>query len=189
MIDRAIIAPPREPRGRFGRKITVRLPLPDPATGNTDEQVLATLGVMRGLVRDAPRWNAIQRLAQSPYPVYQICAAVTFRRDPRTAEAIRHPELLARHIEQGGKPVGDCDDRATLGAAILHARGQTPVFIVMSRRPGANFEHVYFGEMIEPGQPVSVANTIPYDPQERTPPGSWTPPAPQGGRVWIVPAT
>ncbi len=195
MIRFAIIAPPREPHAFASTTRIIRLPKPDPVTGNTDDQVMATLGIMRGLVRDAQRWNSIQRLSKTSVPAYDLCRRITFKRDPKTAEAIRHPELIARAIEQGAQPAGDCDDVATFGASILLARGRTPVFVVMARRAGAPFEHVYFGETSRAGRdndptglPILASVVVPYDPQEGTQPGKWTPPGLSGGRLECWPA-
>ena len=63
-------------------------------------------------------------------------------------------------IKRDGKTLGDCDDRATLGVAIMLAVGQwqrenlptwqqrmasMPVFVVCGIDPAGNFQHVYCG--------------------------------------------
>lgn len=197
MPQRAIIAPPPNGRGPALRVLSVQLPQPSALDPSTDAQVYATLAIMRALVQDAPRWPAVVRLmrrcsaaANPMQQVYQEMKRVTFQADPRRAEVVRHPELMARELEQTGTTRGDCDDRATLGASILAMLGTRPVFVVMSRSPRGNFEHVFFGVRTDNRRTAPrPAQVVPMDPQERTPFGHWTPPLPTGGRMHIEDAT
>lgn len=82
-------------------------------------------------------------------------------------------DLLGMAPKMAHAPLVDCDDVATLGAALLLAAGIPPVFIVTGRAkdrdPGTGavkLRHVFYGARI--GDQV-----MPFDPQERVPPGRW----------------
>jgi transglutaminase-like putative cysteine protease len=67
-----------------------------------------------------------------------------FKADPDNLELVRTAvEQLAR-IARGGVMRGDCDDVATLGAALALAGGLQPRFVVLGfTGPDAPYSHVY----------------------------------------------
>lgn len=98
-----------------------------------------------------------------------------FEPDRPGVEEIRKPDSLLRVIEETGEVRADCDDRATLGAAILRAMKLPAFFIVMSRSQTRGYHHVYYGSALS----VLPDRVIPCDPQAATPCGDWTPAARQ----------
>jgi hypothetical protein len=108
---------------------------------------------------------------------------LTYKDDPIGTEKLRHPDQLLAEIAKGGRTAADCDDVATLGASLAAAMGFRPVFLVTGR-PGdidrstgrIKLSHVFYG--IDAGR----AGTIPFDPQEKIPPGKW-PPREYVGRI------
>lgn len=95
---------------------------------------------------------------------------VHFKRDPAGVEQVRHPEDLLRYMaDNGGEVEGDCDDRATLAAALLLAMGHPPAmvaFAVIAREGAGRWEHVHYAIL-------AGRNVIPFDPQEVDRPGVW----------------
>lgn len=67
---------------------------------------------------------------------------VRFHPDPLHFETIKEPEFQLREIERDGTTAGDCDDIATLGAALGLALGLPARFRVMAFDAAAPFEHV-----------------------------------------------
>lgn len=99
---------------------------------------------------------------------------VEFTEDPPFIELVRHPDELLDTIARAGKCRCDCDEVATLGAALLWARSIEPVFMVVGK-PGdfdahgrVRLKHVFYAARIE-------GRLLPFDPQERIPPGQWPP--------------
>lgn len=123
-----------------------------------DSGVLSTLWVMRACVDDAvENGGPVVRLAfkvaafagkgvaAQVRAVYDFLrGSVVFKRDALALEHVRHPDQLASEIEATGRTAGDCDDVATLGAALLRALGVRPALVVASVRPGGAFHHVLF---------------------------------------------
>lgn len=70
-----------------------------------------------------------------------------FVADPRYAEAVTPPRHLLTTIRTRGHCAGDCDDVATLGAALGLSIGLPARFVVIGRQA---FEHVY-AELMDPG--------------------------------------
>lgn len=69
-----------------------------------------------------------------------------FTPDPRAVEYVRTPVEQLSQIAQRGRTPGDCDDTATLGAALALARGLRTRFVVVgfgAPGPSAPFTHVY----------------------------------------------
>lgn len=87
-----------------------------------------------------------------------------FGRDPENVELVRHPDQLIAEFERTGRMHGDCDDLACLGAALVRALGYPAALIVAGRQADGPFEHVYYGAAVN-------GRLIPFDPQERVPPG------------------
>src|SRR5205809_520220 len=70
---------------------------------------------------------------------------VKFVVDPPRVEHLRHPDQLLFEIDNFGRSSGDCDEVATLGAALLKKAGVDACFIVAGRRKDGRFEHVLYG--------------------------------------------
>jgi hypothetical protein len=77
---------------------------------------------------------------------------VKFKFDPPGLEQVRHPDQLISEINSAGVACGDCDEVATLGAALLKKLGLSPVFIVVGRKANGQFEHVLYGLRNAKGQ-------------------------------------
>lgn len=69
---------------------------------------------------------------------------VVFKRDALALEHVRHPDQLALEVEVDGTTAGDCDDVATLGAALVRALGIRPALVLASVKPNGAFHHVLF---------------------------------------------
>jgi len=144
-----------------------------------DAGTMATVHAMRAVARDAAERSPRLRLfAAHLYDkdqnvrlrnVYRFLAErVIFRRDPPGLETIIHPENMLAQVQARGFALGDCDDRATLGAALHLAMADAPAFVIMARRAASPFEHVFYA--------VRQAGAwVPADPQERFPLGVWPP--------------
>jgi hypothetical protein len=63
------------------------------------------------------------------YCVLQSCR---YMRDPRRTELVRAPYVIARQILAGRRPSIDCDDAATLIAALDQAIGGSPQFVTVA---------------------------------------------------------
>ena len=61
--------------------------------------------------------------------------------DPRGVEALHDPVMVARAINLGRQPYGDCDDFAMYTAALLKAVGLPAQFVVLGLGP--RFHHIY----------------------------------------------
>jgi len=147
----------------------LHLDLPD-----GDDGIQKTLTIMKALVDDAiesggpvirlatkiaagaGRTASDKLLAIHRYLVKNI----QFMGDSLGQEHLRHPDQLAVELLHDGRTAGDCDDMATLGAALLRAMGIQPAFIVVSIKPDGVLHHVLFGAIVD-------KQLIPMDPQER----------------------
>lgn len=69
--------------------------------------------------------------------------AVRFVYDPEGHEMVITPGRMAREILATGSSSGDCDDVATLGAALAHAMGMGTRFVTVATRPGGPWVHVW----------------------------------------------
>jgi transglutaminase-like putative cysteine protease len=67
---------------------------------------------------------------------------VRFHPDPLHFETVKEPEFQLREIDHAGYTSGDCDDIATLGAALGLALGLPARFRVMAFDSGSPYEHV-----------------------------------------------
>lgn len=129
-----------------------------------DAATVATLAAMRRVARDAALDPVVSDTAQTiiagcaKSPMCAVCqlrrwlaAHFQFRPDPDGIEFIELPSTLIRTVERGGIAQGDCDDVATLAAALGLAVGLTARFVVAGfRRPPTPFEHVWT-ELTGPG--------------------------------------
>lgn len=102
---------------------------------------------------------------------------MVFQEDPPKFELVHDPVIYANELLARRGPVrGDCDDRSTLGAALLGALGLAPVFIVVQPTGDTEYKHVLFGYMKNAARGVAdLDNIVPMDPQERFQPGQWIP--------------
>lgn len=74
---------------------------------------------------------------------YFVCENVRYQRDPRTVELVKTPEAT---LATG---VGDCDDIATLIAALALLSGSEARYVTAGFRPDGVHTHV-FAEALEP---------------------------------------
>jgi hypothetical protein len=146
---------------------TTREPLPPGDAG-----VARTLAVMGRVARWAaafPEVRGVALILRDPEALYEFLRErVVFQKDPSGLERVRNPIKLLGEIGANGRASGDCDDLATLAASIVFAMRLRPAFIVMGRFTGGRFEHVYYGVM-------DGGRVVPFDPQQRTAPGRFTP--------------
>lgn len=103
--------------------------------------------------------------------------SVRFKRDTHGIEHIRRPEQLVHEIETHGMTAADCDDLATLAAAIGMALGMRMGFAVDGSRRSGPLEHVY---------PVAWlgGQWVPMDAQHRVGFGRW--PEAARRKIWAV---
>lgn len=66
-----------------------------------------------------------------------------FVKDPDGREDQRDPRFMLNKIQANGKYFGDCDDAATLAAALAKAIGMPATFMAVAFAPGDAFRHVY----------------------------------------------
>jgi len=95
-----------------------------------------------------------------------VTEAVRYVPDAWNAEVVRSPTYMLRRIQRSGVAYGDCDDMATLAAALGLALG-IPARYVLVGFNGGPLEHV-FTELWTPDGWVTV------DPSK---PADWTQPA------------
>lgn len=70
-------------------------------------------------------------------------AHTRFTEDPLGQELIRAPRYMLERIRSDGVASGDCDDVATLGAALGMAAGLPAQFVLLSFSPSGRYSHVY----------------------------------------------
>lgn len=93
--------------------------------------------------------------ARDPVQVWRalrqwLAAHLQFTPDPRDVETVRTPYEQLRQIDERGVMYGDCDDAATLVAALAKAVGQRVRFVVIGFQTAtAPYQHVY-AEMATP---------------------------------------
>ncbi len=152
---------------------TLQLPLSDSADKATDQTIAAMIAFVHNsdrtqlvhrlatfLASRAPRRDYLAQLRQ----VYDfIVEHVQFKRDTAgVGDHVRHPDQLISEISEFGMTAADCDDVATLGAALVRAMGFPAIITVVSPAAVGPFVHVYFGAEYN-GMRVAM------DPQERIP--------------------
>lgn len=121
-----------------------------------DLGVWTTLTAMRTQARRAasdPRVQLAARTAGGSTPatiavglLSWLAAHTRFTPDPRSIEYVRTPLEQLSRVGLSGRTPGDCDDTATLGAALAKARGLRTRFVVVGfGAPGAAapYTHVY----------------------------------------------
>lgn len=121
--------------------------------------VMLTLDLMSALARDTSsvvRAEAASIASGVPPDVFPmvlrewLSAHVVQEADPFNVELIRSPEWCLAIIQERGHVAGDCDDVATLAAALGRAAGFLVRFVVLAW--GEDYSHVY-AEIQAPGPP------------------------------------
>lgn len=100
--------------------------------------------------------------------IYDFLAdSFVYKDDAHGFEQVRTPSDMLDQFEAQGRIAGDCDDMATLGAALILAMGHKAGFTIIRAKPNGPFAHVY---------PTAFIGrlAIPLDAQERTPIGQDT---------------
>lgn len=108
----------------------VRLAIDDPSFVYAARQIVA-----RAAQRDEPA--QAQMLRQWMQQHFQ------FVKDPDGREDQRDPRYMLNKIQAFGKYLGDCDDAATLSAALAKAIGIPARFIAAAFADPGPFQHVY----------------------------------------------
>lgn len=147
-----------------------------------------TIAAMRAMVHDAaksPRVHQVattiagqadnrDREAQLLALDRFIRECIHFKPDTLGAEVLRHPDQIIAEIAANGRTSCDCDDVAMFGASVCMVLGVQPAFITVAAEPDGPFVHVHYAAILN-------GRMIPFDPQERVPPGVWTPAARRAG--------
>ncbi|MDW8259652.1 MAG: transglutaminase-like domain-containing protein [Gammaproteobacteria bacterium] len=136
----------------------------------------ATLRVMRDLVRRYKRADPIRRTAleltaalQPKNWMQEVRAVFSFVRDRiRYTRDVRGVETVQTPIATLELEQGDCDDKATLLAALLESIGHPTRFVAVGYRSPTEFSHVYVETRIGPRW-IGLDATMPYE-------VGWTPP-------------
>lgn len=154
----------RAPSGRSGPFHTVRKMREFVELGKVDPLVMRT--AVRLVIEAPPRdeWREVESIFN------YVRGSVRYVRDVVGVETLADPATTLRRM------VGDCDDKATLLAAMLESVGY-PCRFVMASYHGDDFEHVYL-------QCLLLGNWYDLDPTEIGPVG-YAPPEPR--RIWIEP--
>lgn len=133
---------------------SISIPLPP-----GDEGTRATLEAMAAIARSAARHGAINyeasRVGSAPAALFHALQRIRFQRDPAWIEDLKHP------VETLASLAGDCDDRATLGAALALAQRSGARFVAIGTDPHGPYQHVYI-EILDPSRKEWTA----IDPQE-----------------------
>lgn len=116
---------------------------------------------------------------------YWLERSVSFERDPDGIELVRSPLDMLDELDRDGVAFGDCDDLATLAAAIIAAAGYPPVLVTVGTRKPGRFEHVFAG--IRTSSKLERSGVVPIDPQEHTGPATW--PRVPRVRLWSLSPT
>jgi transglutaminase-like putative cysteine protease len=119
-----------------------------------DAGTMATLRKMRELARVSAPTPLLQRTGRyivgsggAPRGAARIrrflARHVRFHPDPFMLELVQTPRLQLERIRTAGYVLGDCDDIATLGAALGLAVHLAARFVVLAFDPAGPWEHVY----------------------------------------------
>lgn len=145
-----------------------------------------SVGYVVEMVRERAKVYAVQSdrprtlSEQFTSALYDVLTTNYKRKHDRPGvEEIRTPARQAREIMQRGYAEGDCDDRATLAAAILKTADLPTGLVLVSESESMPYHHVFYCSWPVTARPrltsggVNVAQAIPFDPQEGIPPGEW----------------
>jgi transglutaminase-like putative cysteine protease len=119
---------------------------PEQTIGEMRELALAaqTAWPLRRLVEDICRGITPKAYGSELVALLHfVYRTVRYQRDPRTVELVKTPEATLR------TGVGDCDDQATLLAALAMLAGSEARFVALGFRADGVFSHVYC-EALEP---------------------------------------
>ena len=125
------------PRGPAGTWITVQAMRVLVAQALADPLLVDSA---RAIVRTAPTGDAPAEAAQIRR---FLSEAVRFVRDPVGVETLTSPGRMLREIATSGTASGDCDEIATLGAAVGIAVGFPARFTLFSFTPDGDWRHVF----------------------------------------------
>jgi len=125
------------PMGNAGHRVTVSL-LQQLAYQGSQDPVL--IGFARRATVFAQEKDPLEE-AQGVLSMVQ--GTMRYTQDPVSAELVTDPRILVRQIESGQTAYGDCDDMATLTAAMLMAIGHPVRFVTFGRDPRGSWEHIY----------------------------------------------
>lgn len=145
----------------------------------TDDTIAAMIAVAQyAAAKDRRRLLSLLNGVTSPQGVYKALRdRVVFKPDPERLELVPAAAQMLSAIQQQGKARGDCDDRATLGLALMLAVPLNwPCIVVCGTDPTGDFQHVYCGYALRAGArgdftPETIDIVWGIDPQENTPPG------------------
>ncbi len=176
-----------QPHMMDGRDI-IDVPLPRGERGTA-----VTLATMSALSLDASRSPLIRGLAalimerpprrfgQSVQSIWDLAREyIRFRADPLHTERIRTPERMVAEAVTLGGTEGDCDDTATLCAALILCAGLRAGFAVAADSL-TRWDHVYAVAFPSDGS----GSVLTCDPQEQTPIHALTPA--RRTSVWRIP--
>lgn len=138
-----------------------------------DAGTYRTVDVMRSLANAAQMNSAVRRLGETlaggwGTPAQRalrlrdwMARHFLFRRDPANLELLTTPGEQLRQIAATGATYGDCDDAATLGAALAQAGGLPVRYVLYGfGKPPTPFSHV-FTEIPTPSGVVDLDVTRP----------------------------
>ena len=156
---------------------------------NDEGATASTIGMMFQLARadaQAPRLQAAAEIAtagaRNPAEALQgifdwVKARVHFREDADAAAlaGLQDPdtELLIRPVDllAMSQPAGDCDDFATLTAALLHAANIEPAFRTIAAEKGnPNYSHVFAVAVTPNGETIAMDTSHGAGPGWQAPP-------------------
>lgn len=147
-----------------------------PSVGHVAEKVRERANAYLLTPGRAPTTSAEAFLAA----LYDVLSTHYKRKPDRPGvEEIRTPARQAREIMQRGYAEGDCDDRATLAAAVLKTVDLPTGLVLVSESESMPYHHVFYCSWPVTARPrlagggVNVAQAIPFDPQEKVEPGQW----------------
>lgn len=164
--------------GVYRRTTVVQLPDGDAGT-------YAVLKIMRDVARAAALTNPVRAVASAIVSRYGqrdnigpmvglyewLEEHVRFKPDTLGTEVLHFPAQLLHEIAVVGRTAVDCDDVATLAAAIGRAMGYVPHFVICKKTEDGPWVHVHYALS------RNGIGPIPFDPQERVRAGSWSCPA------------
>lgn len=152
-----------------------------------DAGIAATVAAIQALVDDAISTPALRRRLQMiggagafdpeiPGDAARLGAALykflgdsfQFTKDRAGLEYVRTPADMLAALDGRGKIAGDCDDMATLAAAVLASVGFLPVLVTVGRLKPGRFEHIFTAVRLRPGAPLERASLYALDAQERS---------------------
>jgi transglutaminase-like putative cysteine protease len=112
----------------------------DMVRGQRGERSMVLYGVTAEVVRGIqPKDYLSEILAVRNF----VAEKVKYLNDPLTTELVRDPQNLIEQVMKSGKAVGDCDDIATLMAAMARQLGRDAEFITVGFGAPGKYSHVF----------------------------------------------